>query len=57
MVAAEVSQIQKRLNRLLEKYKSTQDHSERRNLILAVRLAVAKIDLVDNSRDGGSKSR
>jgi hypothetical protein len=57
MVAAEVSQIQKRLNRLLEKYKSTQDHSERRNLILAVRLEVAEIGLVDNSRDGGSKSR
>jgi hypothetical protein len=57
MVAAEISEIQERLNGLLERFKSAQDHSEPRNLILAVRLAVAKIDSVDNSRDGGSKSR
>jgi hypothetical protein len=56
MVAAEVSKIQKRLNGLLEKYKSTQDYSERRNLLLAVRLAIAEIDSVDDFRGGKSES-
>ena len=49
MIVAEVSRIQKRVNGLLEKYKSTEEHSERRNLLLAVRLAIAEIDSVDHT--------
>jgi hypothetical protein len=52
MVPTEVTKIQERLNGLLEKYKCTHDHSERRNLMLAARLAIAEINSVDDFGEG-----
>jgi hypothetical protein len=52
MAGNEISKIQERVNALLEKYKTTKDPAQRRELLVALRLAIAEIDKVDASRDG-----
>jgi hypothetical protein len=56
MAAEEISKIQERVNALLEKYKTTKEHAQRRELLLALRLAIAEIDSAELSRDGKSPS-
>jgi hypothetical protein len=55
VAAGDISKIQERMNVLLEKYKTTKDHSQRRDLLLAVRLAIAEIDLANASSDSKPK--
>jgi hypothetical protein len=56
MAAEEISKIQERVNALLEKYKTTKDHAQRREILMALRIAGAEIDSVDAHSDGKPKT-